>query len=779
MVNKGLVAGVNFDNVENFFCAACAYGKQHRLPFKRCERDLTQVQVGERIFSDVCGPMSMASVSGNKYFVTFKDELSGYRVVNFIKHKSDVLACFKIFTNMVKNSSNSRIKFLHVDNGREYCNHEFKEYLNAQGIQLETTAPYTPEQNGRAERDNRTIVESARSMIYGSNVPKYLWAEAVNTAVYILNRTPSTQTPNSTPFEMWYKRRPTLEHIKTFGCEAYVHIPDQKRTKLDPKSKKLILVGYDNNSSNYRLFDVSTRKITISRSVIFNEKANGFVDKPDSIEIAVNFENKDLVLETHQNQVVQESNLEVLPNNEHNLNEPQENDMPNLRPQRDIRLPKKYEEFELNYVETDIPSTYKEALACDNAENWRTAINEEIEALEKNQTWEEVELPSGRKAIGSKWVFRIKRNPDGTISRYKARLCAKGFAQKKNIDYGEIFSPTTRYDSIRVLLAVAAAHNYEIQQFDIKTAFLYGNLSEDIYMSLPDDMNNKPNLVCKLRKALYGLKQAPRCWNHKFNGFLKTYGFQQSDADKCVYSGNINETKVLLVIYVDDGLLISPSKQAIETVLLELQKTFEVKVSEANYYVGIEIKRDIDGSIFISQEAYIRQIIQRFGFDNANPVSVPSDPQTNITGAVNSVYLEENEVPYRQLVGSLIFAATVTRPDIAYAVGVVSRYLNKHTQEQWNAVKRIVKYLIGTENYGIKYNRAHKSNPLTGYSDSDYAGDLQTRRSTSGYIFQVCGAPVSWTSKRQSSVSLSTTEAEYTAASLATKEAIWLQRLLP
>lgn len=224
-------------------------------------------------------------------------------------------------------------------------------------------------------------------------------------------------------------------------------------------------------------------------------------------------------------------------------------------------------------------------------------------------------------------------------------------------------------------------------------------------------------------------------------------------------------------------MVISSSKSVVETVLSELQKSFEVKVSEANHFVGIEIKRSADGSIFISQEVYIKQIIKRFGFEDANPISVPADPQTNVTGT-SSVYLEDGEVPYRQLVGSLMFAAIVTRPDIAYSVGVVSRYLNKHTREHWNAVKRIVKYLAGTSNYEIKYDRQYSSLPLIGYADSDFASDLQTRRSTCGYVFKMCNAPVTWSSKRQSNVVLSTTEAEYVAASHASKEATWLQRLL-
>lgn len=452
-------------------------------------------------------------------------------------------------------------------------------------------------------------------------------------------------------------------------------------------------------------------------------------------------------------------------------------EVPNLdRPQRQIRLPKRFDNFELNFVELDIPQTYEEAINCENSDEWKLAIKSEIEALEKNQTWELTSLPEGKRAISSKWVFKVKRSPDGEISRYKARLCAKGFSQKEGQDYNEIFAPTTRFDSIRVLLSVAAQNNYKMKQFDIKTAFLYGDLKEELYMRLPSGFANTERQVCKLKKSLYGLKQAPRCWNSKFDSVLKEFGFKQSEADKCVYNGTVLNYKVLLIIYVDDGLIISEDSHAIEIVLKNLQQNFETTVCDTGYFVGLQINQHQDGSIFINQHKYIQQIINRFGQDDSKPISVPADPNTNL--AVNEV--DKNctgEVPYRQAVGSLMFAAIVSRPDISYAVGVVSRYLNTHTTAQWNAVKRIIRYLKGTTDFGITYKKNIENKYPVGYCDSDFASDRETRKSTTGYVFKVSGGPITWSSKRQPSVSLSTTEAEYVAACQSTKEAIWLRQL--
>ena len=389
-----------------------------------------------------------------------------------------------------------------------------------------------------------------------------------------------------------------------------------------------------------------------------------------------------------------------------------------------------------------------------------------------------VKIPENKKPIESRLVFRVKRNQDGSISRYKARLCAKGYAQKKGIDYTDIFAPTTRFDSIRVLLAIANMHDYEFKQFDIKTAFLYGELEENIYMKPPPGLDYEEGYVCKLEKSLYGLKQSPRCWNMKFSTFLQNYGFEPSTADKCVYTGYVKDVKVLLVIYVDDGLIFSSQMQAIDTVLDELKSCFEIKITEnANYFVGIEIKRDYEqGKMYLKQSSYIKNVIRRFEMENANMITTPEDQHTNLALTKDSNEVGE-QVPYRQAVGSLMFLATVTRPDISHAVGVASRYLNNPKTVHWNAVKRIIKYLIGTQDYGIEFDK-NKDRNLCGFTDSDYASDTETRWSTSVYVFKLCNGPITWASRRQPTVTLSTTEAKYVAASQATKEALWLQKLL-
>lgn len=270
MEDCGLIKNTNSES-KDFFCEACQEGKLHRKPFVKREHNKLW-KTGEMFHSDVCGPMSTESIGGAKFFLTFKDEATNFRTVYFLRHKSDVYEKFKEFERFINNKFGRSMKVLRTDNGREYCNHQMTQYLKLNGIVMENTAPFSPEQNGKAERDNRTIVESARSMMQAAALPKYLWTEAVNIAVYILNRTIPAQGEAVTPFQKWTGKKPCLSHIRIFGCEAFVHVPKQLRTKFDSKAKKLILVGYQGESNNYRLFDSTTRKVSVARDVAFYER---------------------------------------------------------------------------------------------------------------------------------------------------------------------------------------------------------------------------------------------------------------------------------------------------------------------------------------------------------------------------------------------------------------------------------------------------------------------------------------------------------------------------
>ena len=290
-------------------------------------------------------------------------------------------------------------------------------------------------------------------------------------------------------------------------------------------------------------------------------------------------------------------------------------------------------------------------------------------------------------------------------------------------------------------------------------------------MRQPFGYDDGSNNVCKLNKSIYGLKQASRCWNRKFTEMLESFKLKTSTADPCVFIGSVNSSKIILAIYIDDGIIASQSANALEMMINHLKSHFEIKLFDSIYYLGMQVTKHQDKTV-ISQEAYTRKVLDRFGMLDAKPVTTPAEGFP--TTLKND---QQPKFPYREAVGSLMYLSMVTRPDIAFAVSHASRFLDTYQSENVTAVKRIFKYLSGTAKQGISFNKTNNLS-LICYSDSDYAGDVPTRRSTGGYIIMFCGGPISWSSKIQSTVALSTTEAEYMAACEGIKELIWVKRLL-
>lgn len=780
---------IEFDD-KDFDCDGCAYGKQHRLSFGT--REEKSKSCGEIIHADVCGPFD-PSIGGSQYFVVFKDDFSHMRFVHCLKKKSEVIDKFKEFVNISEKERGHKIKALQSDNGTEFVNAEMKTFMADNGIRHRRSVPYTPEQNGCVEREMRTIAESARSMIHAKGLNLNYWAEAVNTAAYVINRTGTSTVKNKTPYELWYGKESTIEHFRTFGADVYVHIPTQKRRKMDAKSKKCIFVGYDDNVKGYRVYDPELRRVEVARDVKFlsDEFAtikfvNQSTGEEKSVQTEENAESTDRANDerrepdeqratTTQQVTVQETAAKVSKRRPTNLIDINESNIigSRLRGEREENGDNALMAMALIAIESD-PQSYQEAMESSNSEKWKHAMKEEHDSLVDNATWELVDKPIGQKIIDCKWVYKVKCNTDETVERYKARLVARGFNQQHGIDFEETFSPVVRFDSIRAILAIAAVNKLKMKQFDVKTAFLYGDLKENVFMKQPKGFEDGTEKVCKLRKSLYGLKQSSRCWNQKFKDFIVEFGFKVSNADPCVFVKKTEEETLILCIYVDDGMIFGDNDKSIDLVIDHLQRKFEVKVIEAGCFLGIEINRLNDGSIFIHQTAYARKVTRKFQMENCNSVGVPCDANQRLTRDDDS---DTSNFPYRQLIGSIMYLANGTRPDISYAIGMASRYLEKPSEAHVNAAKRILRYIKGSLNHGILYSSTGDIT-FKGYCDSDFAGDLDTRKSTTGYVFMVNGSAITWCSRLQASVAKSTTEAEYMAASEASSELVWLKRLL-
>lgn len=418
------------------------------------------------------------------------------------------------------------------------------------------------------------------------------------------------------------------------------------------------------------------------------------------------------------------------------------------------------------------PQNYKQALNDKNCDRWREAMKEEYNSLIKNNTWELVERPPKEVIVDNKWVFKVKENKnDSTI--FKARLVARGFTQEYGINFYETFSPVVRFTSIRTILAIAAQKKMSIKQFDVKTAFLNGELNETVYMEQPIGFTDGSRKVCKLKKSLYGLKQSSRCWNEKFTESIKLFGFFQCESDSCVFVSRQNGKLTILAIHVDDSIIVGEDLNDVLAVIKHLGEIFEIKEMNIGCFLGLEIQQNADKSIFLHQSSYAEKVLNRFDMQNCNGISTPSDPNQTMYSFDDS---DASSYPYRELVGSLMYLAVGTRADIAYAVGIASRFVENPTVAHERAAKRILKYLKKTLTFGILY-LSSETNELFVYSDADYAGCLDTRRSTSGSAFIYGSGIISWNSVRQKSVSGSTTESEYVASALCVRELTWLEML--
>ena len=771
LANDGLVKEFNYNASKNIdFCESCVGGKQHRTPFDNSERHT--VDLLELVHSDVCGKISEPSIGGAQYFLTFTDDKSRYSWVYILKTKDQVFSYFLEWKALVEKATNKKIKTLRTDNGGEYTSTQLEAYLKAEGIRHELTVPKTPQQNGVAERLNRTLVETARSMLLDAKLPKRFWAEAISTAVYLKNRSPSKVT-NMTPFEGWHGRKPKVNHFRVFGSDAYALIPKDERAKFDSKTRKCILLGYGSATKGYRLYDPTQRKIIHSRDVHFNETVKDCKQGKQDVT------NNDYQLIAEFSKVTDHDSQ-----SENDTTQCDDDQQPNplnlRRSTRERKKPSFYGQECSNICEVPkSPMCYQEATAGPDKEKWETAMKTELTSLRENDVWDLVELPVGKKVVGCKWVYKVKTGADGSVQRYKARLVAQGFTQKYGTDFDETFCPVVRQESLRLLMALSVQHGLTVHQIDVTTAFLNGKLEEEVYMQQPNGFvcQGKEKHVCKLKKSIYGLKQSPRCWNLTLDAYLKKLKFVQTASDPCIYYRRAGGDIMYIGVYVDDIILAGGSVTQLEEIKRDLSQEFDIKdLGKLQYFLGMKVVQDEGSrSIWIGQPAYAENLLKKHGMQDSKPTGTPVDVNAKLQPATNQAD-PVKQTEYQSAVGSLMYLAVSTRPDIAFTVNILARFNSNPQKEHWTALKRVLRYLKGTLNHGILYKQ-DGSDKCIGYSDADWAGDTSDRKSTSGYIFMLSGGAISWSSRKQKCVALSTAEAEYVALSGAVQECIWLRQL--
>ncbi len=632
---------------------------------------------------------------------------------------------------MRRTQSPEKIKALRTDNGGEYLSASFQDYLADHGIAHQLTIAYTPQQNGVAERMNRTVINLVRSMLHSADLDKRFWAEALSTAVYIRNRVPSRSLPkDETPYTLWFGSIPDLSHLRIFGSKCWYMIPKTKLRKLDSRAREALLIGYATQSKGYKLWDIELMKPIISRDVKFNEVVAARPELSPFIsvdtETDVHDQGREAVTNdldiSHDEKQGEESDSDEfeecgIQDDNQGESEPDPTPPPLRRSTRKFTKPKEWwKTTSTAFTARTFPSSYKAATSPDNIDFWSPGIEREHDCLLRNKTWELVKRKDGMHVLPSKYVFRVKNG------KPKARLVVLGCRQVYGLDYSQTFAPVVKMSTIRLVLALVAARDLECEQMDVVTAFLNGDLDEDIYMEIPQELKTTKNSdqVCKLRKAVYGLKQAPRQWYAKIHEYLvRDLGFTSSLNDPCLYTQHQSSSLTIIALYVDDLLVAGNDKEKIRKLKSDLSEIFEMKdLGPLSVMLGIKISRDrVKKLVFISQPEYTREILSRFGMENLNPLSTPMLRSEKFSGSQESSSID---VPYREAIGSLMYLMICTRPDIAYAVGKLAQHSQYPQMENWIAVKRVFRYLKGTTDFGILYNGTIEPK-IFGFSDSDYA----------------------------------------------------------
>ncbi|CAL8097233.1 unnamed protein product [Prunus armeniaca] len=736
-------------------CEGCQLGKQTKNPHK-ATNSISTSKTLELMHMDLVGPIQVASLGGKKYILVVVDDFSCFTWVIFLHDKTEAFNSFYVLYKLIMNEkydTNSCIMRLRTDHGMEFENRAFSDFCSEQGIKHEFSAPITPQQNGVVERKNRVFLDMARVLLKSAKLADHFWAEAISTACYTSNRVFFRPHTKSTSYEIWKGKKPNVKHLKTFGSKCYIYKDREYLGKFDARSDVGIFLGYSMNSRAYRVFN--------SRTKIIMESANVVVNDTSILQVEPRSEDTDM--ETHESADGTEADFE-------DCNQPinpvirrpgakqvQKDHSPsdvigNINDKLRTRQQVCNEVTNLCYVSLIEPKSVTDALADDD---WILAMQDELNQFERNDVWYLVPRPKDSNVIGTKWIFRNKTDEKGQIMRNKTRLVAQGYSQIEGLDFDETFAPVARLESVRLLLSIACYLQFKLYQMDVKSAFLNGVLQKEVYVEQPAGFQDPihPNHVYRLKKALYGLKQAPRAWYDRLSTHLLQKGYTRGSIDKTLFVKRTKQDLMVAQVYVDD---------------IVFGSTSDILVKEFH-----EVQQ-FNGGMFISQTKYAKNLVSKFGLESAKPIRNPMSTSTKLSKDLHGKSVDQKL--YRSMIGSLLYL-TASRPDISFSVGLCARFQSDPKESHLLAVKRILRYVSGTTNFGVYYS--FDSNvELAGYSDADWAGSIDDRKSTTGICFYIGNNLVSWFSKKQNCVSLSTAEAEYIATGSCCTQLLWMKQML-
>ena len=857
-LTKNYATGITFEgSFEKLHCIPCLIGKQPQRPFSHNGHRATAL--GELLHVNICGPFPTLTPQKHSSFANILDDYSNFGHVGLLRKRSDTFQFYTRTEAQLERLSNSRVLTVRMDGAPELSEGLMGAHLRDRGITIQVTAPYAHQQNGKAERYICTLEDDMQTLLADSGLPFSFWGWAIRTAQYLRNRLPTSVLPsNITPYERLHNKKPDLSHLRVWGCQCFVLIPPEQRSKGGPRRFEAIFVGYDEDRIGWYVCD-KKNAVHFSRDVVFNESIPGRLSSPRALvspssssdllssspssispshpvrlrtrtaagqDFADTIAARDQALASRRSRTIHnESTRSPLslsaildfvslldfdslpfPIDTWSLADEPLSIFPSFcflshnDPDRYLRAPR----FDLHKP----PESYHEACARPDADIWRAAMRRELDSLADRHAFEPADLPVGRKAIGVRWVYAYKYNPDGSIiqGKEKARLVAQGFSQRPE-DFGETYAPVAKMTSIRIILAFAAANDLEILASDVKTAFLHCKLRNEIYCKqIPGYPLDDSQKVLRILVALYGLRQSAYEFYTLLWKCFSSLGMHRCDVDHAVFSGTWTIPPhssipalpsnaplfAIIPVHVDDGLVVCNSLPLYHWIIMELQKSLEIiDMGPASLYLGNRITRDRSRrKLWLSQKSYCVDLLRTWNLSNCTPVSTPMTTKPYLLKPMPNTLPEIADIDikplFQKLVGSLIYLAICTRPDISYAAMSLGQFNANPSRAHLVAAKRVLRYIAGTVDLALEFNFDGGVVPDTvggfirncAISDADWASDESDRKSISGYCFYFMNSLVSWSAVKQKTISLSSTEAEYYSMTHAIKEALWMRLFL-
>jgi len=773
-------------------CQSCALAKITKASYKhrtsRASRPL------EEIHLDLIGPIKPMSYKKHQYILTIVDSATRYCSAVPIPAKSEVFEVLSALLDIEAKRLGYYPSIIHSDQGTEFTNSQLEDYCKKHVIRLRFSDPHTPQQNGLAERFNRTILESLRTVLLDSKFPKHLWSEVLGACVLTINQVPSHRS-NKSPYKLFKQVSLPISFFRPIGNPVVVY-SHKAKGKLEPRGQPGKLIGFDAELKSYKILTEDGNIINSKNVTFLDFPSNVHSDsdwddllteeKPPQVEsiqapkedhISIKEEDEDdsidSLQETNNNGISETDdasssegeNLEVA---EELVPAPIASSVRVLRERTSRVKPDKY-----SYLTVD-PTSFKKAISGENSSEWKKAINEELDNIESHDVWSD-HFSTPPKALRSTWVFRTKPATQSTPEKQKARLCIQGFMQTAGEDFFETFAPTGKFPSLLTLLVLAIDLNLPIKQFDVKSAFLFAPLDEEIYIRTPEGSHRKAPYL-KLKKSLYGLKQSPLNWYNTLTSWFEEIDYLPSMSDACLY---IHKNKDSFIFFHVDDMIVVGNVNQFEASFLRRFPNSTAHPPDTLLGMDLDISKDC---VKLSQTSLIEKGLELLHLQGSSPVKTPLSPAVQLHSATDEehrAFLKLN-INYRSFTGILNYLACRTRPDLAAAVSILSRFNHKPGLTHWNQVIHCWKYLIGTKHLKLclKPNPLDSSHRINFYTDATWADDQETRISQSGSLAFWKSCPILWNSKKQRNITMSSTEAEMNALSDGKQESQWLMFLV-